>query len=123
MDNWIEIMPESNLPIKGQYFAFYKKEKKVTAIDFDPDNTIDRNLFKKFFSHYQKIEPPKPPEINNPRSNKKNIMSENLKAENLAKAIRLLPNAKTYQPATVTVMVGKLKYTFEKTKNEWYYKF
>lgn len=32
-------------------------------------------------------------------------MSENLKADNLAKAIRLLPKPKTYQPTTVTVMV------------------
>lgn len=48
---------------------------------------------------------------------------EQLKAENLAKAIRLLPKAKTYQPATVIVAVGKLKYTFEKNKDEWYFKF
>lgn len=50
-------------------------------------------------------------------------MSENLKAENLAKAIKLLPIAKTYTPATVTVAVGKLKYTFEKQNDSWYYKF
>jgi len=50
-------------------------------------------------------------------------MQETLKAENLAKAIRLLPKPKTYQPVTVTVSVGKLKYTFEKIKDEWYYKF
>ena len=50
-------------------------------------------------------------------------MQETLKSDNLAKAIRLLPNAKTYQPETVTVMVGKLKYTFEKINKEWYYKF
>jgi len=50
-------------------------------------------------------------------------MQETLKADNLAKAIRLLPAAKNYPPETVTVLVGKLKYTFEKTKNEWYYKF
>jgi hypothetical protein len=50
-------------------------------------------------------------------------MSENLKAVNLAKAIKLLPMPKTYQPTTVTVAVGKLKYTFEKLKDEWYCKF
>ncbi|WP_281225376.1 hypothetical protein [Flavobacterium aquiphilum] len=50
-------------------------------------------------------------------------MSENLKAENLAKAIKLLPKPKTYQPETVTVAVEKLKYTFEKNNDEWYYKF
>lgn len=50
-------------------------------------------------------------------------MQENLKAENLAKAIKLLPKPKTYQPQTVTVLVGKLKYTFEKSQDEWYYKF
>jgi hypothetical protein len=50
-------------------------------------------------------------------------MPETLKAENLAKAIRLLPKPKTYQPETVTVAVGKLKYTFEKSKDEWYFKF
>ncbi len=60
-DNWIKIDKESQLPEKGQYFAFYKIEKKVTAIDFDPNNIIDKNLFKKFFSHYQKVEMPKPP--------------------------------------------------------------
>jgi hypothetical protein len=32
----------------------------------------------------------------------------------LPKQIKLLPQAKTYAPATVTVAVGKLKYTFEK---------
>lgn len=50
-------------------------------------------------------------------------MSENLKSDNLAKAIRQLPNPKTYPPETVTVLVGKLKYTFEKNKDEWYFKF
>lgn len=50
-------------------------------------------------------------------------MSENLKAENIAKAIKLLPKPKTYGAPTVTVTVGKLKYTFEKIKDEWYYKF
>lgn len=50
-------------------------------------------------------------------------MSEKLKASNLAKAIRLLPLPKSYPPATVTVAVGPLKYTFEKENNEWYYKF
>lgn len=47
-------------------------------------------------------------------------MSENLKAENIAKAIRLLPKPKTYPPQTITVVVGKLKYTFSKNKEEWY---
>lgn len=60
-NNWIKINKESEFPDKGQYFAFYKIDKKVTAIDFDPNNFIDKNLFKKFFSHYQKIETPKPP--------------------------------------------------------------
>lgn len=50
-------------------------------------------------------------------------MSENQKVENIAKAIKLLPKAKTYQAATVTVAVGKLKYTFEKHNADWYYKF
>lgn len=50
-------------------------------------------------------------------------MSENHKVENIAKAIRLLPKPKTYMAATVTVAVGKLKYSFEKIKEEWYYKF
>lgn len=50
-------------------------------------------------------------------------MSENLKTSNLQRAIKLLPNPKTYQPTTVTVAVEKLKYTFEKHKNEWYFKF
>lgn len=50
-------------------------------------------------------------------------MPEILKAENIAKAIKLLPKPKTYPPETVTVAVGKLKYTFEKIKDEWYYKF
>jgi hypothetical protein len=49
-------------------------------------------------------------------------MSENLKVENIAKATKLLPKPKTY-PTTVTVVVGKLKYTFRKIKTEWYYKF
>lgn len=50
-------------------------------------------------------------------------MQEILKAENLAKAIRLLPKPKTYPPTAVTIAVGKLKYTFEKNKDEWYFKF
>jgi len=50
-------------------------------------------------------------------------MKETLKSDNLAKAIRQLPNPKTYTPETVTVLVAKLKYTFEKHNNEWYYKF
>lgn len=50
-------------------------------------------------------------------------MQETLKADNIAKAIRLLPKAKTYQPETVTVAVGKLKYTFSKNKDEWYFVF
>lgn len=50
-------------------------------------------------------------------------MQENNKAENIAKAIKLLPKPKTYQATTVTVAVGKLKYTFEKHNDQWYYKF
>lgn len=49
-------------------------------------------------------------------------MIENLKADNLMKAIRLLPKPKTYAPDTVTVIVEKIKYTFEKIKDNWYYK-
>ena len=60
-EKWIEISPESELPIKGLYFAFYKIEKKVTAIEFDPNNTIDKKLFIKFFSHYKKMQMPNPP--------------------------------------------------------------
>lgn len=50
-------------------------------------------------------------------------MSENLKIANIKTAISRLPNPKTYSPNTVTVAVGKLKYTFEKTKDEWYFVF
>ncbi|MCG9792492.1 hypothetical protein [Flavobacterium algicola] len=50
-------------------------------------------------------------------------MQEQLKAENIAKAIKMLPKAKTYNAPTVSVAVGKLKYTFEKHKDEWFYKF
>lgn len=50
-------------------------------------------------------------------------MDEKLKTENIVKAIKLLPKPKTFQPITVTVAVGKLKYTFEKIKNEWYFIF
>jgi hypothetical protein len=60
-ENWIEITLESELPIKGLYFAYYKMEKKVTAIEFDPNNTIDKKLFKKMFSHYKKMHLPEPP--------------------------------------------------------------
>ncbi|WP_202703145.1 hypothetical protein [Flavobacterium sp. UGB4466] len=52
-----------------------------------------------------------------------NIPNEKLKSENLAKAISLLPKPKTFQPATVTVAVGLLKYTFEKQKDKWYFVF
>jgi len=55
-------------------------------------------------------------------SGKITTMQEKLKSDNLAKAIKLLPNPKNYPPETVTVAVGKLKYTFEKQNNEWYYK-
>ena len=44
------------------------------------------------------------------------------KADNIAKAIRLLPKPKTYPVDTVTVIVEKLRYTFEKQKEEWYLK-
>lgn len=50
-------------------------------------------------------------------------MDEKLKSENLAKAISQLPKPKTYQPATVTVLVGKLKYTFEKQNEKWFFVF
>ncbi|MBF4484422.1 hypothetical protein [Flavobacterium sp. CSZ] len=50
-------------------------------------------------------------------------MTENLKTENMAKAIKQLPKPKTYGAATVTVLVGKLKYTFEKLNDEWYFAF
>lgn len=50
-------------------------------------------------------------------------MEEKLKTDNLVKAIKLLPNPRTYQPETITVAVDKLRYTFEKGKNAWYYKF
>jgi hypothetical protein len=50
-------------------------------------------------------------------------MSEQLKITNLKTAISRLPNAKTYQPETVTVAVDKFKYTFVKIKNEWHFKF
>jgi len=49
-------------------------------------------------------------------------MPENFKAENIAKAIRQLPNPKTYSPETVTVLVGKIKYVFLKNENQWYLK-
>jgi hypothetical protein len=61
--NWIAITPESELPTKGLYFAFYKIEKKATAIEFDPGNAIDKKLFKKLFSHYKKMQMPEPPII------------------------------------------------------------
>jgi hypothetical protein len=50
-------------------------------------------------------------------------MQETLKADNLQKAIRLLPPPKTYIPNVITVLVGKIKFTFEKIEKEWYFKF
>lgn len=50
-------------------------------------------------------------------------MNEIYKAENMAKAIKQLPKPKTYGAATVTVAVGKLKYTFEKHNDEWCFAF
>lgn len=50
-------------------------------------------------------------------------MSEKLKTVNIKTAIAILPNPKTYTPDTVTVAVGKLKYTFEKIKDNWYFVF
>lgn len=50
-------------------------------------------------------------------------MTENLKSENIAKAIKQLPKPKTYGAPTVTVLVGKLKYTFQKENDEWYFVF
>jgi hypothetical protein len=46
-------------------------------------------------------------------------MTEFFKAENIARAIRLLPAPKTYPATTVTVAVGKLKYNFDKHENQW----
>jgi hypothetical protein len=46
-----------------------------------------------------------------------------LRVDNLQKAIRLLPSAKTYGADVITVAVGKLKYTFEKIDKDWYFKF
>lgn len=48
-------------------------------------------------------------------------MKEILKADNIAKAIRQLPKPKAYNAETVTVLVGKIKYTFSKNENEWYF--
>lgn len=50
-------------------------------------------------------------------------MDDRLRSENLAKAISQLPKPKTYQPVTVTVLVGKLKYTFEKQNEKWFFVF
>jgi hypothetical protein len=50
-------------------------------------------------------------------------MSEKLKVKNLLQALKRLPEPKTYGADTVTVAVEKHKYTFEKIKTEWYYKF
>lgn len=50
-------------------------------------------------------------------------MNELYKAENMAKAIKQLPKPKTFQPLTVTVLVGRLKYTFEKFNDEWHFIF
>jgi hypothetical protein len=49
-------------------------------------------------------------------------MDEKFKTVNIKTAIARLPNPKAYPPNVVTVMVGKLKYTFEKTKDEWFFK-
>lgn len=48
-------------------------------------------------------------------------MSEKLKSDNIAKAIRQLPKPQTYNAEVVTVLVGKIKYTFSKNENEWYF--
>lgn len=50
-------------------------------------------------------------------------MKEIYKAENMAKALKQLPKPKTYGAATVVVLVGKLKYTFEKLNDEWSFVF
>lgn len=50
-------------------------------------------------------------------------MDEKFKAENMSKAIAGLPKPKTFQPPTVTVAVGVLKYTFEKKNDKWYFVF
>jgi hypothetical protein len=49
-------------------------------------------------------------------------MSEKRKAKNMMAAIRRLPEPKTYGAESVTVMIEKLKYNFEKLNNEWYFK-
>jgi hypothetical protein len=48
------------------------------------------------------------------------MFTESLKSDNIAKAIRLLPTAKTYPADMVTVAVGKLKYNFTKHENNWF---
>ncbi|WP_165765091.1 hypothetical protein [Flavobacterium oncorhynchi] len=50
-------------------------------------------------------------------------MSEIYKAENIAKAIKQLLKPKSFSPLTVTVLVGTLKYTFEKKNDEWHFVF
>jgi hypothetical protein len=47
-------------------------------------------------------------------------MTDYFHAENIARAIRLLPPPKTYPAITVTVAVGKLKYNFGKHENKWF---
>lgn len=47
-------------------------------------------------------------------------MDEKLKTVNIKSAIAKLPNPKSYPPNMVTVLVGKLKYIFEKTNDEWF---
>ncbi len=48
-------------------------------------------------------------------------MSDKLAIKNINKAIKRLPDAKTYSPEKITVAVDKHKYNFEKVKNEWHY--
>jgi len=48
------------------------------------------------------------------------MINEFFKADNIAKAVRMLPSPKTYSAEMVTIAVGKLKYNFEKLENNWF---
>jgi len=50
-------------------------------------------------------------------------MSEKLKTDNLKRAIGMLPKAKGYNANIINLAVNKITYTFEKIKDEWYFKF
>lgn len=49
-------------------------------------------------------------------------MSNKTNVKNIALAIRMLPNPKTYNAIVATIAVSNEKYTFEKINNEWHYK-